>query len=195
MFVFCAIWHSLVRSLSMQFSDVPCIASLLPLTLGHKFRRDPSQCCKQSCSKNRIQIGAFDRLEFCSLTDRQTHRQSCKQQGNIIPSQRCKNSLCGIFISLSEFSMFQLFSRHSFDSFIHSFILAEKSSIAHCQWSTASQISCEVFCGYWDLIIDENGIWLTRTNDRLDKVCTLNFKGFRKHKMIMRSIKRWSWLD
>ena len=54
----------------------------------------PSQCGKQPLSKNRVQIGAFVRLESCSQADRHTYTQTetdsqtnCSENIGLIPSR------------------------------------------------------------------------------------------------------------
>ena len=63
-----------VGKLTKNFEEKVGITSLWPwpLTQGLQFQKGPSQCSMQPFSKNRVQIGASVRLEFCSLTDRLT---------------------------------------------------------------------------------------------------------------------------
>ena len=66
-----------------------------PLTQGHQFQQDLSQCSKQLFNENCVQISTSVCLEFCSLTDwhtdRQTHIQTyCSEN---ITSPRIRGSV------------------------------------------------------------------------------------------------------
>ena len=65
-----------------------------PLTKGHQFQYGSSQWGKQPFSKNRVQIGASVRLEFCSEAEPDTHTHTHTHaqtncSGNITPPLFC----------------------------------------------------------------------------------------------------------
>ena len=71
--------HSCQRSTQGQgqtFRETLLVTMTLTLTQGHQFQKGPSQCGKQSFSDNLDQISTSIQLEFCSLTDRHTDRQT-----------------------------------------------------------------------------------------------------------------------
>ena len=65
------VWKSILEN----YVETMDIASLWPWPSTNDYQ-SWIHCSKQPFSENCIQISSSDRLEFCSLTDRQTHRQT-----------------------------------------------------------------------------------------------------------------------
>ena len=72
-----------------------------PLTQGHRFLKDSSQCVKQPISQNRVQIGASKFYsQALTQTDRHTHTQT-NCNGNITHPPFCEGVKSGIISNQS----------------------------------------------------------------------------------------------